>query len=309
MAIGAAAVLTTAAIRPLLDHYLQAMGEVGVPHYGAQVFASIPDWRSWFYMGPWSWAWGWMPRLMLFMGMGLEQSKRSGIGLVTPWLCLAGLLACRRRPDVRLVVLATLGLLMAVMRFDRQIAEGVALGLWTACMLGLYRGAVTPAGRWALGGLASLLAPTIFAGVVLPIPMALAGLLFLTSRPPPGRPLAGIRRLALASAIAFPLLVSHAHRAAALGLAIPLSAVLAVVGSRGIGEGALAAPRGRHGRVRRPVVLPGRDPALALCQPGDPGRPGAAGGLAGAPARPDPGRTRPGLLRQRPGGGAGCHAA
>jgi hypothetical protein len=232
MAIGLGTVLSALAIRPLLNHYVMAMSEVGMPDYQAMVAASVPDWRACVYMGPGSWIWGWMPRLRLFHLLGLEQAMRSGLGLVTPLFCLAGLVSCRELPAVRLTGLATVAFVLAIMRFERSIVEVVALGLWATCVLELYRGVYSRSERRILVVFGFLLTLTIFPGALLAVPLFLVVLVVLTSLLPPGR----VRELGgvsiLVALVGYMGLVSHVHRLAALGAGAALAAMLEIVGYR-----------------------------------------------------------------------------
>lgn len=234
-AIGLGAVVAIAAIRPLMEHYLLAMTEVGPRDYWAAVAGSIPDWRALVYMGPWSWSWGWLPRLITFHRMGLEQAMRAGVGPLTTAACLVGLLAYRREPGVRLVALTMLGLWMAIARIDRPVVEGAAIGFWTACLLELHldRGGSSPVSRWILGGIAALLALTIAPSAELAaIPIVLAGLLLVAPRMGTGRVAAGAGLLILVAAIGFPFLTTHANRPVALGAGTALAVVLWIAGRR-----------------------------------------------------------------------------
>ena len=111
--LGFIVVVSALAIRPLLAHYLLAANEAGLRDYHREIAISIPDWRAWVYMGADSWLFGWVPRLELFHGQAVEQSKRHGLGVVTTVLCLAGLAARRHEPAVRLAGLVLFSLLGA----------------------------------------------------------------------------------------------------------------------------------------------------------------------------------------------------
>src|SRR5262249_36578403 len=71
-ALLAAAALVVLAALPLVLHALRAIREVGMRGRD-EVNLTIPDFRSWVYLGPFSWLWGWQPRLLLFHGIPLEE--------------------------------------------------------------------------------------------------------------------------------------------------------------------------------------------------------------------------------------------
>ena len=218
-AIGWAAVLSAWAIRPLLAHYLLAANEAGLRDYHREIAVSIPDWRTWFYMGGDSWLFGWVPRLWLFHGMAVEQSQRRGLGAVTLVLCLAGLTARRREPAVQLTGLVWFSLLLALTQFHRQFVEGILLSLWLACAVELaWRD--RPAGeRWALGCLILLLTLAGFPGEVLGPALSVAAFAYLTGALPAGAA-RNISQLLIAVALlVLPFGVSHSHRRLALAVA------------------------------------------------------------------------------------------
>jgi hypothetical protein len=218
-AIGWAAVLSAWAIRPLLAHYLLAASEAGLRDYHREIALSIPDWRTWFYMGGDSWLFGWVPRLWLFHGMSMEQSQRRGLGAVTLVLCLAGLTARRQEPAVRLAGLVWFSLLLALTRFHRQFVEGILLSLWLACGLELaWRD--RPAGdRRALGCLILLLTPAGFPGEVLGPALFLAAFAYLTGALPAGAARNIGQLLISVGLLVLPFGVSHSHRRLALAVA------------------------------------------------------------------------------------------
>src|SRR5262249_4664968 len=185
-ATGWAAVLSAWAIRPLLAHYLLAANEAGLRDYHREIAVSIPDWRTWFYMGADSWLFGWVPRLWLFHGMAVEQSQRRGLGAVTLVLCLAGLAARRQEPAVRLAGLGWVSLLLALTRVHRRFFGGIGLSLWLTCGLELAWRDRSVGDRRALGCLILLLTLAAFPGEVLGPALFLAAVAYLTGALPAG---------------------------------------------------------------------------------------------------------------------------
>ena len=159
-AIGGAALLTLLAMLPLAEHYLAAAAAVGVRDYEREVVHAIADWRSWIYLGPQSWMFGWLSRLDALSFPVFEQAMRRGLGIVTPLLCLIGLALRRNDATLRLVGIATLGLIVATMRFDRHVWAGMGLGLCWTCVVQLVGHARTVRERALLAVSMLLLAVT-----------------------------------------------------------------------------------------------------------------------------------------------------
>jgi hypothetical protein len=240
-AIVGAGVLSILAIGPLAVHYLSAAIEHGQRPY-LEVDGSIPDWQVWVNMGPESWLFGWMARLGYFNGMVLEQSKRNGLGVLTPMVCLYGLWSRWREPVVRLAGLTMLGLLVAIMRFDRQIWEGMALGLWWICGFELAWRDWPTGDRRLLGGSILILSLTILRGAY-PAPILLLAILaFLTGRLGPGRVPDVARVAVVAASIGFPLAVLFDYRRPSLANA-GITVLLVEAGLRLNGAGRRRLPR------------------------------------------------------------------
>jgi hypothetical protein len=218
-AIGWAAVFSALAIRPLLAHYLLAASETGLRTYYGDVALSIPDWRAWVNMGPHSWLYGWVPRLELFHGQALEQSKRRGLGVLTTVLCLAGLNARRHEPAVRLAALVLVCLPLALTRFHRQLGEGILLGVWVTGAIELAWRDRPESDRRALGWLILLLTPVVFPGEALGQALFLAAFAYMTGQIPPSSR-RNVCQLAIAPVLlGLPFWISHGHRRLALAVA------------------------------------------------------------------------------------------
>jgi hypothetical protein len=218
-AMGWAAVFSVLAIRPLLAHYLLAASETGLREFHRDVATSIPDWRAWVYLGPHSWLYGWVPRLELFHGQPLEQSKRRGLGVLTTVLSLAGLYARRQEPVVRLAGLVLVSLLLALTRFHRQLSEGILLGVWGTCAIELAWRDRPGADRRALGWLILLLTPIVFPGEALGPALFLAAFAYLTGALGAGS-VRNVCQLAIAPVLlGLPFWISHGHRRLALAVA------------------------------------------------------------------------------------------
>jgi hypothetical protein len=218
-AIGWAAVFSALAIRPLLAHYLLAASQTGLREYNRDVAISIPDWRAWVYMGPHSWLYGWVPRLELFHGQALEQSKRRGLGVLTTVLCLAGLDARRHEPAVRLAGWVMVCLLVALTRFHRQFCEGILLGVWVTCAIELAWRDRPGRDRRALGWLILLLTPVVFPGEALGPALFLAVFAYMTGQIPGGSRRNICQLLIGVVLLGLPFWISHGHRRLALAVA------------------------------------------------------------------------------------------
>jgi hypothetical protein len=128
-----AAALGAVAIDPLWRHAHAAAAELGF-RSRYEVSLSVPDWRSWVYLGPHSWLYGWLPRLILFHGIPLEPEHRLGIGLITPLTAVVGLFLGRGQPGVRLAGLAGLGVWLSVTSFGKPTILGLSLTTLAACV-------------------------------------------------------------------------------------------------------------------------------------------------------------------------------
>jgi hypothetical protein len=146
------------------------------------------------------------------IGLNLESAQRVGIGIVTPIVCLAGLALRWQDHAVRLTALTLVGLLATITRFEREIVEGAAMGLWIVCVLEFERGGLPARGRQVLGGLIVLLGLIIFPAVTLVYTLLSTGLAFAISLRLPNRGGIAGRTLILAGLIGFPCLTSYSHR-------------------------------------------------------------------------------------------------
>jgi hypothetical protein len=227
LAIGGAALLSSVAISPFLTHYLQVVYEVGM-RPDIEIGKSIPFWRSWIYMGDWNWIWAWTSRLPLYydIGLNMESAQRVGIGMATPLVCLAGLALRWQDQVVRLAALTLIGLLAAITRFEREIFEGAAMGLWVVCVFEFPRGDLPTRGRQVLGGLIVLLGLILFPALTLARAVLSTGVAFLMSLLLPNRGGIVVRALILAGLIGFPCLTSYWHRPRALLGAVVVAAII-----------------------------------------------------------------------------------
>jgi hypothetical protein len=130
----AAAILGGLAIWPLWRHAHAAAAELGFRDLYGEVRISVPDWRSWVYLGPHSWLYGRLPKLLLFHGIPLEPEHRLGVGLVTPLVAAVGLYLGRGRPWAKLSVLAWVGVLFCVTFIGRPIVLNVSLLALAVCV-------------------------------------------------------------------------------------------------------------------------------------------------------------------------------
>jgi hypothetical protein len=118
MGILLAAGVSLLLLSPLLSHALRATSTVGWRDWEV-VKSFVPRAPSWLYMGPRSWLYAWEARLPFFSRIDIPDEQTLGIGLVTPVLCLAGLVAARKTAWARSLLLAA-------------VALGILLTAWPA---------------------------------------------------------------------------------------------------------------------------------------------------------------------------------
>jgi hypothetical protein len=220
-----AAVASGLAIYPLFAHYLHAAKEVGMRSQ-VEIMLSIPAWPAWVYEGPHSWIWGWLCRLPRFHFLGLEEAQRMGMGLVTPLVCVAGLLQRWREPVVRLVALTMLSLLIVITRFERDIWAGAGLGWWVVCGAELFRRDRAARHRQVVGGLMVLLGLTLFPVQILALTLLLALLPFGASQVLPARSRDIVWALLPTIMIVFPCFTTYEHRGWTLAVGAVVAAVI-----------------------------------------------------------------------------------
>jgi hypothetical protein len=163
------------AVWPLARHARAAAGELGFRTlYEARL--SVPDWRSWVYLGPHSWAYGRMPRLILFHGIPLEPEHRLGIGLLTTLAAAAGLYLGRDRPAVRLSALAGLGVWLCVTSVDRPVVLNLSILALAVCVTWLVLDPGGPRRFVPLSASAGVLTAALVPWPVMMIAAPLAGI-------------------------------------------------------------------------------------------------------------------------------------
>ena len=226
-AMAFALLLSSAAIYPLLTHYLQAAHNIGM-RSSAEITISIPYSRSWIYVGDWNWMWAWTGRLPLFydIGMNLESAQRVGIGIATPLVCLAGLALRWDDKKVRLAALTLIGLLATITRFEREIIEGMAVGLWIVSVIEFQRSDPPAKDRQVLGALIVLLGLIFFPAATLAYTLFTTGIVVLMSRLLPNRGGIVVRALIVAVLIGFPCFTSYSHRLPVLLAALIVVAII-----------------------------------------------------------------------------------
>jgi hypothetical protein len=224
-AIACAAAATSLAIYPLLGHYLETAKQVGM-RSDIAIAISIPYWETWFYEGPHRWVWGWLHQMKAFHFLNLEWEQRAGIGLVTPLVCVAGLVLGSREPVVRLVALTMLSLLMVVTRFEREFWEGAGLGLWVVFAVELLRGNRMARERQLVGCLMVVWSLTLFLVQTLAQALLLAALPYGASRFLSDRSRRYLSAIASTILIGFPCVTAYADRPRALVAGVVVAAVI-----------------------------------------------------------------------------------
>jgi hypothetical protein len=230
LAILVALLLTTVVLYPLFSRYLLVAALVGMRDYYREVQMSIPDIACWFYMGPDSWVWGWLSGFGSFSGISLEQARRCGFGVITPFLCVAGLTLHGNGAIARICGLSAISLVCAVTRFERPLADAVAMAFWFLFIHDLCRveSLLAPRERWIMLALGLLVAVSVFGYPLSVLPVLLtvgAGVGFLrVATRYRGHVRVGIQ----ATAVVYPLLASHAHVLMTPLVAIGLIAIVGV---------------------------------------------------------------------------------
>jgi len=115
VAISLAALLSLAAVAPMVTAHLRAAQELGWRDYRI-VQGSLPVWQSWIFTGKHSWAYGWLADLDLFH-FPIPSQHSNGVGFLTTLVCLVGLFQNRRRKLVRIVFFTTVILILVTTRW------------------------------------------------------------------------------------------------------------------------------------------------------------------------------------------------
>lgn len=202
---------------PMLSHYLRAAAEFG-PRTYFEVKLSMPEPRSWIYLGPESWLHGWMPRLVFFRGFPIEPLQRLGLGPVTTAACLTGLVMGWHRAVVRLAAWTGLGIIVLVTIWRSEVKLGVAVAIFLIGVHAWFGGReahkpalILPAALIPLGlALFPLLSLVIASGVVM--------VLWVAAKPLKRPWLREPRRLA-AVACGFLVVTTYADYPMTLGIA------------------------------------------------------------------------------------------
>jgi hypothetical protein len=113
-----AAGLSALVLAPMTVHYLQTGRELGFRDF-AEVSTMLPTWQSWLYLGPDSWFYGWMTRLQAFRHISMEHEQRIGLGLFTSVIVGLGLYQWRQHPAIRLLLLASITLMLVTALLPR----------------------------------------------------------------------------------------------------------------------------------------------------------------------------------------------
>lgn len=125
LAIVSAGLLGAAAIAPMLSAHLAAAAELGWRDEG-KIARGLPTWASWVYMGQDHWLYGRLSDLDSFQFRTPPSQHSNGVGFVTLAVATFGLLAARSRPLVRVVLAATVLVVVASTRvFDFSLWPGV----------------------------------------------------------------------------------------------------------------------------------------------------------------------------------------
>ena len=120
-----------------------------VAHHRAAEFSSrflpfvrafLPHPGTWFYQGPRSWFGSWTAGLTDFTYPSTEVEQRLGLGLVTTSVCLLGLVAGRKRPSVRLLVMVALVLFLSLTFVPPFLMMGLKYGLVAGSMVVAFNG-------------------------------------------------------------------------------------------------------------------------------------------------------------------------
>ena len=113
LAVMGVLVLVGLLLLPSWTHYRAAVDVVG--HRDLDESArSLPSWRSWLYLGPYSWLYRWQFHLDALRPPGQDQEQRLGVGLLTSVVAIVGLVRHRRHAAIRLAGLVSLTLVLAL---------------------------------------------------------------------------------------------------------------------------------------------------------------------------------------------------
>ncbi len=155
-----AAVVSLAVLAPLVLHYARAAAALPMRPY-EHTWAMIPTPDSWLRMGSASWIYGWLERPALLSQLGPYPGVPIGAGWVTSFCAAVGLWQGRRRPWVRVVLVASAALLLVTLRLG-------PLAPWRVV--------------WELLPGASAARAVFRVALILLLPMALGVALFLQGR-------------------------------------------------------------------------------------------------------------------------------
>jgi hypothetical protein len=155
-----AAAVTLAVLAPLVLHYARAAAALPLRPY-EHTLAMIPTPDSWLRMGWASWTYGWLEQPALLSRLGPYPGVPIGAGWMTSLCAVVGLWQGRRRPWVRVVLVASTALLLLTLRLG-------PLTPWRVV--------------WELVPGASAARAVFRVALVLLLPMALGVALFLQGR-------------------------------------------------------------------------------------------------------------------------------
>jgi hypothetical protein len=140
-------VLAMLLLFPFIEHVRPVARQVAQSQYIPTYRMLHPRQTSWLSMGDGSWLWGWMAARAPFRAVVPGGELFLGIGLVTPFACVAGLYLNCERPACRLAAVVACAIWFGTTYLPGDFFATAALLVCCYCLAGLFRATKDPASR------------------------------------------------------------------------------------------------------------------------------------------------------------------